>query len=314
MAGAAAPGPDRFTALVQPVRAGRRVIAAEPLSGGLLHPGWRLSLDDGAADLVLRLYSEDRQAAGRERAVAALVGDTVPVPAFLHLDLAGTIGGQPYALLEWRDGIRLDRALGGADRAGQEAIGRACGALVAAIAAHRFASGGQLDQKLRVIPWPESAAALIDRALLRGPAAALLGAAACRTIERQIRARNQQLDSISAESRLVHGDLRAANVLMAEEAGTWRVAAVLDWEFCHAGSPLLDLGTLLRDRPGRVFSAALGEGYRRDGPALPRAWRDWARLLDLATLGDALSNADPRSDVAGYATDMILGYVLGRRR
>ncbi|MFO1059272.1 MAG: phosphotransferase [Dongiaceae bacterium] len=308
MSGATAPDLAALTALVQPARPGRRVAAARPLAGGLLHPGWRLALDDGSPDLVLRLYPHDPAAAEKERAIAARVGGRVPVARFLHLDPEGAVGGQPYALLEWRDGQSLDRALSGADPAVRTALGRACGATVAAIAAERFGCSGMLDARLAVTPWPESPAALIERTLLTGPAAALLGAEACRSVAAFGARHRALLAELAADSRLVHGDLRGANLLVAGQGEAWRVAAVLDWELCHAGTPLLDLGTLLRDDPGAAFAAGLAAGYRSAGGVLPAAWMALARLLDLVALGDALGTGDEA--VRAYAGERIAAFDL----
>ena len=48
------------------------------------------------------------------------------------------------------------------------------------------------------------------------------------------------------EARLVHGDFGAANILVRQVQGAWQVAAVIDWEFAFAGTPLFDLGHFLR--------------------------------------------------------------------
>jgi aminoglycoside phosphotransferase (APT) family kinase protein len=304
MAGAAAPDLAALTLLVQPARPGRRVVAAQPLAGGLLHPGWRLTLEDGPPDLVLRFYPQDPETAEKERAVAARVSGRVPVAAFLHLDPDGALGGRPYALLAWCEGMPLDRALEGVAPADREALGRACGATVAAIAAERFPQGGMLDARLAVMPWPESPGELIRRTLLDGAAASLLGAESCRAIARLVGEHGARLSELAADSRLVHGDLRAANLLVARQGGGWRVAAVLDWELCHAGTPLLDLGTLLRDDPGDAFATGLAAGFRAGGGTLPGGWLRFARLLDLVALGDALGSRE--SAVASYARSRIL--------
>jgi aminoglycoside phosphotransferase (APT) family kinase protein len=63
------------------------------------------------------------------------------------------------------------------------------------------------------------------------------------------------------EPVLVHGDFRTGNLLVDNEG----IRAVLDWELCHAGSPIEDLGWCcvaawrfgrLRDRVGGFASVA----------------------------------------------------------
>ena len=59
---------------------------------------------------------------------------------------------------------------------------------------------------------------------------------------------------------LIHGDYHLANVMLTPEDG--QVAAVVDWEMCTVGDPLLDLGALLATWPRgdevEVVDAALG--------------------------------------------------------
>lgn len=64
---------------------------------------------------------------------------------------------------------------------------------------------------------------------------------------------------------IIHGDLHFANVLVRPDAP--QLAAVVDWELCTIGDPLLDLGHLLATWPGGdgAGSAAVGGGI----PDLP---------------------------------------------
>ncbi|MCK9250091.1 MAG: phosphotransferase family protein [Solirubrobacteraceae bacterium] len=54
---------------------------------------------------------------------------------------------------------------------------------------------------------------------------------------------------------IVHGDYHLANLMFAPDGP--RVAAIVDWEMCTVGDPLLDLGWLLATRPdGRTAGVA----------------------------------------------------------
>ena len=59
------------------------------------------------------------------------------------------------------------------------------------------------------------------------------------------------------EPGLIHGDLHFANVLVRRDAP--QLAAVVDWELCTIGDPLLDLGHLLATWPGDG-AGGVGEG------------------------------------------------------
>ena len=59
------------------------------------------------------------------------------------------------------------------------------------------------------------------------------------------------------EPGIIHGDLHFANVLVRDDAP--QLAAVVDWELCTIGDPLLDLGHLLATWPGDG-AGGVGEG------------------------------------------------------
>ena len=57
-----------------------------------------------------------------------------------------------------------------------------------------------------------------------------------------------ELASLEDTKNLVHGDFGKRNIIVRQTAGTWTVAAVLDWEFAFSGPSLADVGHFLRLR------------------------------------------------------------------
>ena len=74
------------------------------------------------------------------------------------------------------------------------------------------------------------------------------------------------------EPGIIHGDLHFANVLVRHDAP--QLAAVVDWELCTIGDPLLDLGHLLATWPGDG-PGGVGEGIS-DLPSKPELVARWA--------------------------------------
>jgi aminoglycoside phosphotransferase (APT) family kinase protein len=127
---------------------------------------------------------------------------------------------------------------------------------------------------------------------------------------------------------IMHGDYHSANVLFSRETST--VAAIIDWEMCTIGAPLLDLGWLLATwrlpgAPG-VFG---GPFLRSDGLAAPadlteryarRSGRDlselaWYTVLACYKLAIILEGtdvraraglADPRTGAELHTTSLLL--------
>jgi hypothetical protein len=78
---------------------------------------------------------------------------------------------------------------------------------------------------------------------------------------------------------LVHGAL-SSDKIYARRAGRWRLAAVIDWRHARSGSPLEDLGSLLRELDTPAFRDALARGYRAGRGVLPADWVTAARNAD----------------------------------
>ena len=57
-----------------------------------------------------------------------------------------------------------------------------------------------------------------------------------------------RLEELESDRRLVHGDFNPTNILIDDGA----VSGVLDWEYCHSGTPYMDIGNLLRHTPANT--------------------------------------------------------------
>jgi len=131
-------------------------------------------------------------------------------------------------------------------------------------------------------------------------------------------AQNQPTDS---RPGIMHGDFHLANVLIHRDRG--EIAAVVDWELCTIGDPLLDLGWVLatwRDDQGGMTttsvtpwegfatSAELIEHYRRCSERDLTAW-PWFATLACYKLGIILEGTHARAcaGLAPRATGDVLG-------
>ena len=101
----------------------------------------------------------------------------------------------------------------------------------------------------------------------------------------------------SFEPGLIHGDLHFANVLVRHDAP--QLAAVVDWELCTIGDPLLDLGHLLATWPGDG-PGGVGEGITD----LPTKAELVTRYAERA--GSDVSHVDWYHVLAAYRLGIIL--------
>jgi len=122
----------------------------------------------------------------------------------------------------------------------------------------------------------------------------------------------KQLAALGEEQSLVHSDYGSPNILLNQMNGRWKVAAVLDWEFAFAGSPLYDVGHILRydRRTPPLMEPHFAAGFREGGGALPENWRDLARVLDLTALCDVLTRPGLPDGVVSELVELVVTTML----
>ncbi len=289
-------------ALLAPAFPGRAVESIAPLTAGLANSNYRVRLAGREAPVVLRFYTRDVAACRKDVDLDALLGPDVPRAAILDADPTGARTGRVYAVLAWIEGVSLAALLERGDSAALLAVAPALGRVLAAIGRQRFARAGFFGPGLVVDqPFGDGTGDVlghVEDCLFARGGAARLGTAEADRLWAFMQANVGALEAVAGEAALVHGDYKGANLLLHPTGTTWDVAGVLDWEFAYAGTPLFDIGILLRyeARFPAGFAAAFARGYREAGGRLPPAWRHISRVLDVLNLCDFLS-APQASDV-----------------
>ena len=303
--------------------AGQRIVAVRQLAGGYRNDNVLL-VTDAAEKYVLRRYrGGDVEATGRtcgvEAALAARLRGIVPVPEVIAADPAGSAAGEPLLLSRYAAGSMVSAVLarpdGVAGSAGQPAgdagrvagdagraaadLGRAAGAVLAAIGSVRFGGPGFFTGP-DLIPsaegMPASLPDFVEDCLRAAGASGERAVGGLSPAEQDgLRALAVRAGPAAARAdgsrQLVHSDYNPKNLLAVDRGGQWSIAAVLDWEFAYSGSPLADIGNMLRPRPGipAEFAAGFSTGYREAGGELPDGWREISEALDLYALADFLT-------------------------
>ena len=308
-----------IAALLQPAFLGHSVRTAVLLGGGLANTNYKVTLDGIHEPVVLRLFTRDPAACQTELDIYHLAGGRMPMPAILYADPTGVPHGRPYLVARWIEGVKLDALLARGDETAIASAARAAGATLAGLTAFPFARPGFFGPSLTIAqpldPATASVPAYVDEALFAGAAGARLGPELTRALQRLLRDNAALLTAADTQTVLVHGDYKAQNLLV-RRAGTgadWNIAAVLDWEFAFAGSPLFDVAICLRygDMLPPAFTAAFAAGYRDHGGILPPDWRRIIRLLDLVNLCGFLSAPDARGAMIAEVTSLVRATVAG---
>lgn len=285
-------------AMLAPILPGHTILAAEPLSGGLANTNYRITFSGLDESLVARVFTRDEGACAKEVAIWRLAHERVPMPEILYADSAGVVLGRPYLIARWVEGVKLDDLLrdGGQDDIG--AAGEAVGATLALLSAYTFPQAGFFAPDLSIaepLPPPADACvAFVRESLADGRPAARLGKELAQQLQALVAEHAPLLQAVDPTPRLTHCDYKAQNLLVRQHNGRWETAAVLDWEFAAATSPLFDLGNLLRysDRLPRAFEQGVIAGYTSGGCVLPPDWKRVIRLMDLVNLLTFLDTDD----------------------
>ncbi len=277
-----------------------RILHVEAL-GGLRNANFKIQLDGEPESVVVRIYEHDASVCRKELDLLRAIGTRVPVPEVIHAEPNGIEGVPPFAVLRFIHGITFRDLKCTGDRESICQAAYAMGQTLASIGKITFPRTGWLGPGPRVsaplLTGENPVPRFIDLCLRSEHLAARLEDSLCRRLHDTIWQHAQELSQIDNQAHLVHGDFGKRNILVRRSAGAhpsekWTVAAVLDWEFAVSGSPLMDVGHILRyERTARpLLEPDFSRGFTDAGGRLPSNWRRMARLIDCVALCEALTH------------------------
>lgn len=301
--------------ILKPVAGKRKVTGWELLTSGKANTSYRVILAGQLEPVLLKLHIRDHASCRKEYNLYQKLHDRVPLAEILYFESSPAAFGFPYSLIRWVEGRHLDRVLAGQDDIAVEQVAFEVGQTLARLGEYPFEQPGLLDADLNVaIPFDSTALSwssfILQRCLVGDAVGRHLGKAWATRLARLVEDNTSFVAGLTGRSVLVHGDFKGPNILV-RETGTGRVAAVLDWEFAYAGSPLSDVGQVLRHQAcfNPVFKPAFAAGYEQYGPKLPDEWEKAARLLDLLNLCDFLNRPDPDPTLKEEVVRLITGTI-----
>jgi aminoglycoside phosphotransferase (APT) family kinase protein len=278
----------------------------QPLSGGARDTNYRLLRSAQPEPVVLRLHTADPTACRREERLLDLVEGSVPVPRVLRVEPSAS---PTWSLLTFVRGDRFYHALIGASSDAVKRMAYSAGVALAHVHQFRFPRAGFFDPDLQITQtlgpgyaWHNMLETMLDSHRLRGH----LGQALTGRFARFVRENTRFEDQMSFGGPcLSHSDYKPWNMLGRDG----QIAAVLDWEFSFAGSPLNDIGNFLRysARQQRAYESGFVHGYRAAGGMLPDDWKRLSRMVDLINVCDFLTRADDDSTIVKEVRPLIQG-------
>ena len=298
------------------------MIEVSHLADGIANTSYRLRLANDEL-LVLRLYRRDPSACLKEVALHELIHRSVPVPEVMHAEPNGLDHWGPFALLRFVEGITFRELERTGDVSAVAEAAHSAGETLAALGQFEFDGAGWLQYRAHGL---EVGAGLIDgapenqlprfvdRCLASRAVEHRLGTERIEAIRRYVWSWAARLDALPEERRLVHCDYGNRNIIVQQGRAGWHVAAVLDWEFAVAATPLIDIGHFLRyDRPGRPrVEPHFSRGYNDAGGHLPDDWRSLSRVMDLSALVELLSRPQMPQELVAELVELVMATVEGR--
>ncbi|WP_152360340.1 phosphotransferase family protein [Microlunatus speluncae] len=293
---------------------GRRIDEVRRLAGGFSND--TLLVRSGDDRYVLRRYLRGNTSAV-EVALARRLAGVVPVPEIVAADTEGATAGAPVVLSRFVAGTLGSELLARSSLAEARLIGIAVGEVLArigsvAFAAPGFFTGPELEPGPPGMEPASGLAAFVDNCLARGNVESALSEAEVDGLRGLAADWEPRLAAVHGASRLVHSDFNPKNLLAARVGDDWRVTAVLDWEFAFSGSPLVDIGNMLRfpDETGGPYADGFVAGYAAHAD-LPDDWRELSLALDLYALAEFLTRPTDHPFFA-RAIAVIRGHLTAR--
>lgn len=305
--------------IVQVALPGRGVVDIRPLTDGLRNANFKLDLDSTPECVVLRIYEHDPSLCRKEIDIFhLLIGHSVPTPEVIYAELNGMDDVPPFLVLRYVEGITFRDLKRTRNKDSIARAAHAAGQTLASIGRINFPKPGWLG------PGPSVKDPLLEgiNPLPRFVDLCLASRDAQRRMEAELRDRTSALvwsnasalASLEGASCLVHGDFGGRNLLVQQVAENWSVAAVLDWEFAIAGSPLVDIGHFLCyecvSRP--TVEPHFSNGYLKGGGTLPHGWRRLSRAIDATALCESLTHDALPEEVVAELIELVRATVEDR--
>jgi aminoglycoside phosphotransferase (APT) family kinase protein len=291
--------PDKYTVknMLKPFLIGKRVNQIQSLSGGLNNSNLKITTNTNE-NYVLRIYSENNKSMDIERRILNILKDRVPVSLALYSDSSCSVFDYPFIILSWVEGVQLSEIIYGGNKRSISNVAKEVGELLAKVHSITFPSSGFFDENLNIQHFMKLDAnqflMYIEESIVKGHGVTHLGSNLCNRIFQFAQEHAYLIDYLGIQNSLVHGDFNQLNILAKDRESCINITGILDWEYAFSGSPLMDIGNMLRyeDVNNTDFLSSFISSYQDNGGSLPAKWLQKAKLLDLIAMCGLLNKKE----------------------
>lgn len=282
--------------ILSKINAEWKFVSMEICPDGRRTTNYKIETDKGR--VLLRIYPMNADVSQKERAIYQRFAGQLPVPKVYQSGMIDQ--GNAYIVMEYLEGASLASMLESEDPC-TESLFEQLGQILAVIHQEFFEKEGALNEELEleaglppILDWYSY--------FLSGIPGKKLGPLWKQKIEEIIKANSTDLERLTEEFVLTHGDFRPANLWVSGDC----VTGVLDWEFVLSAPRYFDIGQFIREEEelSEESKQAFYRGYQEvSKDRLPQDWERLARLMDIATM---LSFLDRGEEVTELDQAMIL--------
>lgn len=264
------------------------------IDGGCANLNVKIKYKNDDVFYILRIYLKKKNAAALEYNIAKKFHDKIPIA---KIYFQGRFDDYDFSIMEYLSGITLRDLLLSNRAFDLDFVMYDVGYHLSRLSQITFEKAGTFSNDLMVehffdddfltsylqslLNSPNTLKALDDKAILR--------------IKKLF-----DIKFFTQESSicLVHGDFDPANVLVFEAKDGWRVSGILDWEFSHTNSAIVDVANMLRyaDKMPQAFQSSFLKGFEKGGGVLEEHWQTQVRQSNMIALLDLLSRTSISSE------------------
>ena len=277
----------------------KEVESLEMLTGGRSTTNYKIRIKGLNQIFVLRIYPKADKSCHKEFTIHNTVKDYIPVPEIYYINDDKTIIDKPYAIVQYLDGIMLDKYM--FENAGlDEILAEEIGEKLAWLHQKEFDKEGYLDENLNIIgdlppilSWYEY--------FLNNRAGERLGSRMKMKIFECLKDNNSLLVQMTQKFAFSHGDFRPSNLMVRDG----RLVGILDWEKSFSVPVYYDIGQFIRymDQIKDSSEKSFITGYNQNARIpVPDEWRKMAKLTDMANI---LWFLNIKEDKTNLFSDMI---------
>lgn len=189
---------------------------------------------------VLKIFYENYKNYRKDIALFNMLKEHIPVQEIYKIGQDNSIENKKYIIYKYIDGETISQYVNEGNEITKEIV-ESVAEVMGRIHSIKFKRMGSLDDKLCIKNERGSIVELYNK-YINDNVRLRLGSENINKIKQIVDNYKNDLAQLECDVRLIHGDFQGTNIIINNNS----VASIIDWEFCMAGSPLMDIGQFFR--------------------------------------------------------------------